>query len=134
MNETLKQIRINVLQYTEEDMAIKLGMSVSEYIQIENNPLDLLILTKLSQAVGMPIEKLLNTKKQEIKFDIDNAFKSVDELKDKLYGFINQAQHEVDSMDLEFKDLLDIVEIMTRKPRVALVGRSDVGKSTLSKL
>lgn len=131
MNETLKQIRINVLQYTEEDMAIKLGMSVNEYIQIENNPLDLLILTKLSQAVGMPIEKLLNTKKQEIKFDIDNAFKSVDELKDKLYGFINQAQHEVDSMDLEFKDLLDIVEIMTRKPRVALVGRSDVGKSTL---
>ena len=78
MNETLKQIRINVLQYTEEDLAIKLGMSVSEYIQIENNPLDLLILTKLSQAVGMPIEKLLNTKKQEIKFDIDNAFKSVD--------------------------------------------------------
>ena len=52
MNETLKQIRISVLQYTEEDMAIKLGMSVSEYIQIENNPLDLLILTKLSQAVA----------------------------------------------------------------------------------
>jgi len=37
MNETLKQIRINALQYSEKDMAIKLDMSLSDYKKIEDN-------------------------------------------------------------------------------------------------
>ena len=37
MNETLKQIRINALQYSEKDMATKLGLPLSEYKEIEND-------------------------------------------------------------------------------------------------
>ena len=52
MNETLKQIRINALQYSEKDMATKLGLPLSEYKEIENDkPLNFTLLIRLSQAV-----------------------------------------------------------------------------------
>lgn len=132
MNETLKQIRINALQYSEKDMANKLNMSLSEYINIENNkPLDIMLLSKLAIAVGKPIEDLLNMQKQEIKFDIKNAFQTVGELKNKLNDFVYQMKDAGESSNLDFQELLNTVNRMTRKPRVAFVGRSDVGKSTL---
>ncbi len=132
MNETLKQIRINALQYSEKDMAIKLGMSLSNYKKIENNkPLDVMILSKLAQAVGKSIEALLNTQKQDLKFDIDNAFQTVDEFKTRFADFVKQAESEAGSSDMDLQVLMGTVNKMARKPRVALVGRSDVGKSTL---
>ena len=36
VNETLKQIRVNVLGFSVEEMARKLNMSVSEYERMEN--------------------------------------------------------------------------------------------------
>lgn len=132
MNETLKQIRINALQYSEKDMATKLGLSDSEYKNVENNkPLDIMLLSKLAQAVGKPIESLLNAQKQEFKFDIDNAFQTVGELKNKLNNLVNQIRNVGESTDLDLQRLLYTVDKMTRKPRVAFIGRSDVGKSTL---
>ena len=130
MNETLKQIRINALQYSEKDMARKLGISLSEYKKIEDKPLEMGLLIKLARAVGKPIDNLVNTQKQEIKFDIDDAFQTVDELKDKLNDFVNQIQNDGDK-DLDLIELLSTVNKMARKPRIAFVGRSDVGKSTL---
>ena len=130
MNETLKQIRINALQYSEKDMASKLGISLSEYKKIEDKPLETGLLIKLAQAVGKPIDNLVNTQKQEIKFDIDDAFQTVDELKDKLNDFVNQIQND-GVKDLDLQELLSTVNKMVRKPRIAFVGRSDVGKSTL---
>lgn len=132
MNETLKQIRINALQYSDKDMAIKLDMSLSDYKNIENNkPLDIMLLSKLAQAVGKSIEELLNAQKQDVTFNIDDAFKTVDELKNKLSDFVKQAENKKGSSDLELQELIGTVNKMARKPRVALVGRSDVGKSTL---
>lgn len=132
MNETLKDIRINALQYSEKDMATKLGMSLSKYKKIENeNPISLQHLVTLAQAVGKPIEDLLNMQKQEIKFDIDDAWQTVDELKDKLYEFFKQTYENQEVTDSDFQQLMVSIDKMTRKPRVAFVGRSDVGKSTL---
>ena len=132
MNETLKQIRINALQYSEKDMATKLGLPLSEYKEIENDkPLNFTLLIRLSQAVGKTIDDLLNAQKQEFKFDIDNAFQTISELKSKLNDFVAQIQNASESTDLDFQELLYTVNKMTRKPRVAFIGRSDVGKSTL---
>ena len=75
VNETLKQIRVNVLGFSVEEMARKLNMSVSEYERMENErPIPSLILVKVAQAVGMPIEDLLNVQKEEIKFDIKDEW------------------------------------------------------------
>lgn len=131
MNNTLKQIRLNALQYSEKDMAIKLGMTVTEYKKIENNPLELELLAKLANAVGKSIDDLLKIQKQEIKFEIDDEWQSVDDLKEKLQEFIKQSSSDNDRIDIDFQELMDSVNKMTRKPRVAFVGRSDVGKSTL---
>lgn len=113
-------------------MATKLGLSMVEYKNVENNkPLDIMLLSKLAQAVGKPIESLLNAQKQEFKFDIDNAFQTVGELKNKLNNLVNQIRNVGESTDLDLQRLLYTVDKMTRKPRVAFIGRSDVGKSTL---
>lgn len=91
MNKTLKDIRINALQYSKKDMATKLGMSLSDYKKEENEPLEMSILIRLSNAVGKTIDYLLNMQKQEIKFEIDDAWQSVDDLKDKLNEFIKKS-------------------------------------------
>ena len=107
MNETLKQIRINALQYSEKDMATKLGLPLSEYKEIENDkPLNFTLLIRLSQAVGKTIDDLLNAQKQEFKFDIDNAFQTISELKSKLNDFVAQIQNASESTDLDFQELL----------------------------
>ena len=131
MNNTLKQIRLNALQYTEKDMAKKLGMTVTEYKKIENNPLELELLAKLANAVGKSIDDLLNMQKQEVRFEIGDGWQSVHELKNKLREYLEQFSNNEDGNNVVFQELMDSVEKMTRKPRVAFVGRSDVGKSTL---
>lgn len=131
MNNTLKQIRLNALQYSEKDMAKKLGMTVTEYKKIENNPLELELLAKLANAVGKSIDDLLNMQKQEVRFEIGDGWQSVHELKNKLREYLEHFSNNEDGDDVVFQELMDSVEKMTRKPRVAFVGRSDVGKSAL---
>lgn len=131
MNKTLKDIRINALQYSKKDMATKLGMSLSDYKKEENEPLEMSILIRLSNAVGKTIDYLLNMQKQEIKFEIDDAWQSVDDLKDKLNEFIKKSLSVYEDTDDDLRKLMVTINKMSRKPRVAFVGRSDVGKSTL---
>ena len=131
MNETLKQIRINALQYSAKDMALKLGISLDEYLKIENEPLEMNRLILLSKAVGKTIDDLLNMQKQEIKFHIDNAWQTVNELRDELRAFTEKSSSITGNPDPDLSKLMLVVDKMARKPRVAFVGRSDVGKSTL---
>ena len=135
MNNTLKQIRLNALQYSEKDMANKLGMTLTEYkkleIESESKPLELELLMKLANAVGKPIDDLLKMQKQEVRFEIGDGWQSVHELKNKLREYFEQFSTIEEGNDVVFQELMDSVEKMTRKPRVAFVGRSDVGKSTI---
>ena len=135
MNNTLKQIRVNALQYSERDMANKLGLSLDEYKRIENDcPLNMNYLIKLAQSVGKSIDELLNMKKKEVVFEIGNAWKSVDEFNFKVKEFLNTENLNINDsgeFNKEISDLLNTITKMSRKPRVALVGKSDVGKSTL---
>lgn len=127
VNETLKQIRVNVLGFSVEEMARKLNMSVSEYERMENErPIPSLILVKVAQAVGMPIEDLLNVQKEEIKFDIKDEWISIYDIERNLSKFLIANREYIDS-----EPLLGLLKNMVRKPKVAFVGRSDVGKSAL---
>ena len=123
MNETLKQIRINALQYSEKDMAIKLGMSLSDYKKKENQPLDTSLLIQLSKAVGRTIDDLLNIQKQDIKFEIDDAWQNVDELIKRLKDFSEKSSDITGAPDPDLQKMMDKVQKMVRKPRIALVGR-----------
>ena len=112
-------------------MALKLGISLDEYLKIENEPLEMNRLILLSKAVGKTIDDLLNMQKQEIKFHIDNAWQTVNELRDELRAFTEKSSSITGNPDPDLSKLMLVVDKMARKPRVAFVGRSDVGKSTL---
>lgn len=126
-NETLKQIRINALGFSVKEMAEKLNMPISEYEKIENErPISLDMLIKVGQSVGKPIGFLLNMQKEEIKFDVKDGWSSIYDVERKLSQFLITHRSSIDS-----DSLLDLLRKMIRKPRIAFVGHSDVGKSTL---
>lgn len=127
VNETLKQIRENVLGFSIEEMANKLNMPVCEYEKIENErPLPVNILMKVAQATGKSTDSLLNVQKEEIKFKIKNEWISIYDIEHKLSQFLLDNKS-----DIESESLLALLKKMVRKPRVAFVGRSDAGKSML---
>lgn len=126
-NETLKQIRVNALGFSVKEMAEKLNMPISEYEKIENeHPIPLAMLMKVAQSVGKPIDFLLNMQKEEIKFDIKDGWSSIYDVERKLSQFLITHRSSIDS-----ESLLNILRKTIRKPRIAFVGHSDVGKSTL---
>jgi transcriptional regulator with XRE-family HTH domain len=136
MNETLKQIRINALNFSEEDMATKLNMSVAEYINLERQQISIGTLERVSKAVGKSIDELVNKRKEKIKFEIGDAWNSVEEFKKSISDFLGPKNRVIqdsnnEQMKRDIVSLLNTVEKMSRKPRVAFVGKSDVGKSTL---
>lgn len=132
-NKNLKQIRINALHLSQQDVAFKLGISLSEYQELENqSTIDLELLSKLSRAVGKPIDFLVDTQKEEIKFEINDTWASVDKLKLTLSNFLKKSNALEDPrLKTQMESLLETINKMAKKPRIALVGRSDVGKSTL---
>lgn len=126
-NETLKQIRINALGFSVKEMAEKLDMPISEYEKIENErPISLAMLIKVSQSVGKPMDYLLNMQKEEIKFDIKDGWSSIYDVERELSQFLITYRSSIDS-----ESLLNFLRKAIRKPRIAFVGHSDVGKSTL---
>lgn len=139
MNNNLKEIRINALGLSEEDLAQKLGMSLNEYIHLEaesvkKNQVDLVLLTKLSQATGQSLDYLINVQKTKVEFKIGDNWNSVKSFRDSFNTYIrqNESIFRADEYFVKkLKELSSLVNSMARKPRVALVGRSDVGKSTL---
>ena len=139
MNNNLKEIRINALGLSEEDLAQKLGMSLDEYKRLEvesvkKNQVDLALLTQLSQATGLSLDNLVNVTKTKVEFKIGDNWNSVKSFRDNFNTYIRQNE-DLFSTDNYFikriNELSLLVNRMARKPRVALVGRSDVGKSTL---
>lgn len=135
-NKTFKDIRINALHFSQEDMAMRMDLSLDEYVRIEDQELSLTYLMKLAQSVGMPIETLLSLKDEPIKFSINDKWSSIEGIKGGLSSFIQSEEPKINKVsDPSFrKDLLGLVTTvnkLSRKPRIAVVGKSDVGKSTL---
>ena len=127
INQTLKQIRVNALGFSAKEMADKLNMPVSEYEKIENErPLPVDMLMKVAQATGKSMDFLLNVQKEEIKFEIKNKWISIYDIERKLSQFLLDNRSYIES-----ESLLALLKKMVRKPRVAFVGHSDAGKSTL---
>lgn len=97
MNNNLKEIRINALGLSEEDLAQKLGMSLNEYIHLEaesvkKNQVDLVLLTKLSQATGQSLDYLINVQKTKVEFKIGDNWNSVKSFRDSFNTYIRQNE------------------------------------------
>lgn len=88
----------------------------------------------MANATGLLIDQLVNKVKTKVEFKINDNWNSVKSFKDNFNSYMRQNESlfsKDDNFVKKIKDLTVLVNRMARKPRVALVGRSDVGKSTL---
>ena len=139
MNNNLKEIRINALGLSQEDLAQKLDMSIDEYKCLEaksvkKNQVDMPFLIKLSQVTGVSLDNLVNETKAKVEFRIGDNWNSVKSFRDNFNIYIkqNESLFRTDNYFLKrINEISLLVNRMARKPRIALVGRSDVGKRTL---
>lgn len=94
----------------------------------------MVLLNQLANATGLLIDQLVNKVKTKVEFKINDNWNSVKSFKDNFNSYMRQNESlfsKDDNFVKKIKDLTVLVNRMARKPRVALVGRSDVGKSTL---
>lgn len=127
INETFKQIRMKALGLSSQEMATKLNMPLSEYEQVENeNPIPLNLLIQASQATGISIDALLHMRKEKPKFEINDKWTSIYDFEQKISNFVIKHRDCIDS-----ESVLNTLKDAIHKPKVAFIGRSDVGKSTL---
>ena len=97
MNNNLREVRINALGLSEEDLAQKLGVSQNEYKRLEaesvkKNQVDLVLLTKLSNATGLSLNRLANEIKTKVEFKINDNWNSVKSFKDNFNSYMRQNE------------------------------------------
>ena len=94
MTPTLKEIRTNSLHYTENDICIKLNISLDEYKKLENEPqIPLNLLMTLAEATGKTLDELLQIKKEKIEFQISNSWNCIDNFITKIITTINSLMN-----------------------------------------
>lgn len=140
MNKTLEEVRMNALRLSKSDLARKLNMTLEEYNRYEQNSnrqnkIELELLIKISQATGISIDKLVNTAPEKVDFTISDNWNSISAFKKSILKYLSEGIENPQISSPEFKNKITEIQQLVlagaRKPRMALVGRSDVGKSTL---
>lgn len=97
MNNNLREIRINALGLSEEDLAQKLGVSQNEYKCLEaesvkKNQVDLVLLNQLANATGLLIDELVNRVKTKVEFTINDNWNSVKSFKNNFNSYMRQNE------------------------------------------
>lgn len=140
MNKTLAEVRVNALRLSKADLARKLKMPLEEFERLElisskQNKIELDILIRVSQVTNVPIDTLINSAAPKAEFKIDDNWNNITSFKQSILKYLEEGINnpQISSPDFKRKvsELYQLVISGARKPRVALVGRSDVGKSTL---
>lgn len=139
----LKSLREDELKIsTQEELAKLLGIDVSTIRQLEENPNDsnnqstFLVVTKIHEQTGMSFDQIIDWKKAEKKaLDVRNTWEKADFTKKTFTEYLQKIMENSDiSEDLKKSYLTDlklIIEKSIVKPKIAIVGHSDTGKSTL---
>lgn len=132
----LKDFRENKLKMTQTQLANLLGVNQDTISRYENNPerIPLDFASHLAQKTGITLDQLTNYEKpliEEIKTEY--TWGTNDLIKKTLIDYIKNSRPEMSEKryDNFIDGLSDLVSGTVRKPKVAIVGRSDVGKSAL---
>lgn len=133
----LKLFREKELKLTQEEFANLLKEDISKIIEWEEKPeiLTLLEIQKICHETGISIDLLLEyDKKIEVEcLNPENTWEKMISLDDYLIKFLAITKEEMyrEKGENYFTTLHRDVKNILKKPKIAVVGRSDTGKSTL---
>lgn len=125
----LKDFRENKLKKTQEELAELLGVGQEKISRLEKNPeqIPLGLLRKMASVLGMTLDQMLQWKKlAPPPLKVENTWSDAERTKKAINDYIDQV-----GADDRLKELQDSVNRSIKKPKLAIAGRSDAGKSTV---
>lgn len=135
----LKSFIGDKLNMSEMEFANLIGVSHDDILRMEDNPSEITIdvLVKIANKTGQTLDELLSYKKPAAKaLHVANNWKQAEMTKRTIIDYI--ANYSVGFKEASgtnytkyITELQTAIEKVIRKPKIALVGRSDVGKSSL---
>lgn len=135
----LKSFREDYLKYrSPSDFAEMLGVPESDVLEWEQNfdSITFPVIQNIMEKTGVSYDILIGWEKRAPDpLKVENTWEKADGTKKTLTECVYRALRDENipgKYKKEYvKDLCDIVNVNLKKPTIAIVGRSDVGKSTL---
>ena len=135
----LKSFREDNLKMTQKEFAEMIGTRQDAISHWEKNPGQIAFddLRTIAEKCGVTIDQLVKFEKPKPKpLDLENTWRTADFTKRTITDYIRSYMAERkdligDKYSLFINDLKNTVTKSILKPKVAIVGRSDVGKSAL---
>ena len=135
----LKSFRERTLKMTQDQFAVLIEQRQDYVSRLEKNPsqIPLEVLIMIANKTGMTLDQLLNYQKPTIKtLDTEFKWQSADFTKKTIIEYIEHFSEGFNEMtDPRYAKLISDLRIgvyqAIKKPKIAFVGRSDVGKSAI---
>ena len=135
----LKNFRETNLKMTQAEFAELIDVRQDYISRLEKsvNSIPLEIMVKIANRTGSTIDELINFKRPTSKpFNVDDTWGKADFTKRTLVNYLSEQgnryrQQWGDNYDTHIAELHETVARLITKPKIAIVGHSDVGKSTL---
>lgn len=118
---------------SQEEFAKQIGISQDKVSRMESNPsqVSLDVLVKIAMHFGMSLDELISLPKPIMHaLSVEYTWSSAEFIRRTLLDYINKSELNA-TYKKDVCELTALVEKTIRKPKVAFIGRSDVGKSTM---
>lgn len=132
----LKYFREEILKETQQELAAKVGVRQDMISRMERSPEKITIeqLKRIADATGYSMTDLANMEQKRIEpINVNDYWGSPIELKNRLNRSLDEFLKKDRNIFIK-NDLINLkenIEQIVRKPRIAFLGNSDVGKSTM---
>lgn len=131
-----KSFRENKLNLTQTQFAELIGEEQSQISRWEKSgDMPIRAVMKICQQTGLDFNTLFEWEKPELEaLNVKNSWSNMDFTKHSLTDYIETKLREMDAPRKYRKKYIDDIQVIInniRKPKLAIVGRSDAGKSTM---
>lgn len=125
------------LNLTQEEFAKLIDERQDVVSRIENNSgsIQLPVLIKISKFLGITLDQLMEFSKEKPKvLDIKDNWSNLEDIKNNILNYFDNNLNDKEYLPIykeELNNLKSMVINTVRKPKIAVIGHSDSGKSTL---